>query len=145
MMLSRQKNRNRGFTLIEMVVATLILAIGVVGATTAFNAATKASSLAAETQTASLLAQQQLETTETQSAGQLSGGDTEGDFGAEHPGYHWKQSITSTDYTYLFQVAVTVSWGSSPARERTVTTFMVNKQNNTSPATSGTSTGGTGG
>ncbi len=140
----RQKRSNRGFTVIEMVVATLILAIGVVGASTAFNAATKASTLAAETQTASLLAQQQLETTETQAAGQLSGGDTEGDFGADYPGYHWKQSITSTDYTYLFQVAVTVSWGPNPARERTVTTYMVNTQNNTS-TTSGTSTGGTGG
>lgn len=144
-----RKNSSRrprtGFTLIEMIVATLVLAIGIVGAASAFSAATKASALAADTQTASLLAQQQLEQTETQAAGQLTGGDTEGDFGADYPGYHWKQSITSTDYTYLFQVSVTVTWGPNPPRERTVTTYLVNTQTNTSTSTTTAPTGGTGG
>jgi prepilin-type N-terminal cleavage/methylation domain-containing protein len=128
-----KKVSNSGFTLIEMVVASVVLAIGVVGTVGAFNAATKASTVASEQQTATMLAQKQIAEGETQLQGNVTAGETDGDFGPDYPGYHWKQSITATDYTYAFQIAVTVTWGSSPQRERTVTSYILNTQTYTPP------------
>ncbi|HLK58697.1 MAG TPA: prepilin-type N-terminal cleavage/methylation domain-containing protein, partial [Chthonomonadaceae bacterium] len=94
------RRASRGFTLMEMIVATLILTIGVVGAMTALSMATRASGYAQEIQNATLLAQQQLNDTQVHSD-TLSGGDTEGDFDDPYSGYHWKQSVETTDYQKL--------------------------------------------
>ncbi len=142
----RNRQSSRGFTLIEMIVATIVLAIGVVGASAAFNMATKASSVATDLQTAAMLAQQQLEQTEVNAQGSITPGDSDGEFGNDFPGFKWHQSITSTDYTYLFQVTVTVKWGSRPERQKSVTTYLTNAQptstSTTSTSTTGTGTGG---
>jgi prepilin-type N-terminal cleavage/methylation domain-containing protein len=132
-----------GFTLIEMIVATVVLAIGVIGTVGAFNAATKASVVASEQQTATMLAQKQIAEAETQAEGNITGGESDGDFGIDYPGFRWKQSITATDYTYLFQISVTVSWGPAPQRQRTVTTYLVSSQTYSAPTT--TAAGGAGG
>ena len=134
-----------GFTLIEMVVAAVVLAVGVAGTVAAFNAATRASTVASEMQTATMLAQKQIAEAEVQLQGTVTAGESDGDFGSDYPGYHWKQSITATDYTYGFQISVTVSWGPPPQRERTVTSYLVNTQTYTAPASSGTAAGGAGG
>ncbi len=139
---SRNQVSRRGFTMIEMIVATVVLAVGVFGTVGAFNAATKSSALAAEQQTATMLAQKQIAEAEVQLQGNVTAGDSDGDFGTDYPGYHWKQSITATDYTYLFQMSVTVSWGAPPQRERTVTTYLVSTQTYTPPDTTGTGAAG---
>jgi Tfp pilus assembly protein PilV len=132
--------------MIEMIVATVVLAIGVVGTVGAFNAATKASTIAAEQQTATLLAQKQIAEAEVNMQGNITGGESDGDFAPDYPAYHWKQSITATDYTYAFQISVTVSWGPPPQKERTVTSYLVSEQTYTAPATTATATaGGAGG
>jgi Tfp pilus assembly protein PilV len=130
--------------MIEMIVATVVLAIGVVGTVGAFNAATKTSSIAVDQQTATMLAQKQIAEAEVQAEGNITAGETDGDFGADYPGFHWKQSITTTDYTYLFQMSVTVSWGAPPKRERTVTTYLTSTQTYSPPSTT-TAAGGAGG
>lgn len=148
----RHSNRRAqaGFTLIEMIVATVVLSIGVIGSIAAFNLATKASRTASDLQIATLIAEQQLNNTAVQEAqqGSLSGGDSEGD-SEDYPGFHWKQTVDSTDYTttyYLYQVSVTVTWGGARPQSRTISTYMVNNQNaqNTNGTTNGT-TGNTGG
>jgi len=142
---NRNKHAESGFTLIEMIVATVVLAIGVFACVGAFNAATRTSTIASEQQTATMLAQKQIAEAEVNLEGNITGGDSDGDFGPDYPGYRWKQSITATDYTYAFQIAVTVSWGPAPQRTRTVTSYLVNAQTYTAPATTGTTTGAAGG
>jgi Tfp pilus assembly protein PilV len=127
-----------------MIVATVVLAIGVIGTVGAFNAATKASAVASEQQTATMLAQKQIAEAEVQLEGNITGGESDGDFSPDYPGFRWKQSITSTDYTYLFQIAVTVSWGPAPQKQKTVTTYLVSAQTYSAPETT-TAAGGAGG
>lgn len=139
-----RKRSTRGFTLVEMIVATVVLGIGVVGTSTAFRAATKAAAAAKDLQTATLLAQQQIEQVEVNGQGQISAGDTDGDFGATYPGFRYHQSVTSTDYTYLLQVTVTVEWSANPVRQKSVTTYLMNTEPTSTTSTTST-TGGTGG
>jgi general secretion pathway protein I len=125
----KQAKRARGFTLVEMIVATVLLAIGVVAALSAFSSATQATTAANQVQTASLLARRHLSETELQ-ADSLTGGDQEGDFGDEFHGYHWRQSVEATDYPNLFKVTVTVQWGAAAQpHERAITTYLRNDQN----------------
>jgi hypothetical protein len=132
-----------------MIVATVVLAIGVMGAIAAFNIATKASRKASDLQTATMIAEQQLNNTAVEQAlqGTLTGGDSEGD-SEDYPGFHWKQTVDSTDYTttyYLYQVTVTVTWGGTRQESRTISTYMVsnqNAQNGTNTTTTGGTTGG---
>ncbi|HZP82265.1 MAG TPA: prepilin-type N-terminal cleavage/methylation domain-containing protein [Chthonomonadaceae bacterium] len=132
------------FTLVEMIVATLLLAIGVAGALAAFSTATRASAMAEQINTAALLAQQRLTEIELQSD-TLSGGAQQGDFGADYPGYRWQQNVEPTDYENLFKVTLTVQWGPGNApQERVFTTFLRKETEQTSGTTGGTGTTGTG-
>lgn len=127
----------RGFTLIEMVVAVFLLAIGVVGALGAISSATRASGAADQIQTATLLAQQRMSEIELQ-PDSLTGGDQEAPF-ETNPSYRWKESVEATDYANLFKVTLTVVWGNPAApQERTLTTYLRNDQGSTSPQTGAT-------
>lgn len=122
----KRRVSNRGFTLVEMIVATLLLAIGVVGALAAFTSSTNASAVAEKIQTASLLAQRHLTETELQ-ADSLSTGEQSGDFGEDYPGFRWRQRVESTDIQNLYRVTVAVQWGPEEApRERAITTYLRN-------------------
>ena len=138
------KRTRRGFTLVEMIIATLILGLAVVGAMTAINFATRSSGYAEQIQTATLLAQQQLGDAE-QHSDTLSGGDSEGDFDQSNSSYHWKQSVETTDYQNLFKVTVTVQWGekNSP-HERSLTTYIRSDQNQQGQTGSSGTTGASG-
>jgi general secretion pathway protein I len=118
----------RGFTLIEMMVATILLVIGVVATLSAVSSATHATAVAEETHTAALLAQQQMTQIELQ-PDTLTGGDQQGDFGDSYPGFRWQQSIEPTEYQDLFKVTVTVLWGTpNSPHSRAFTTYMRNPQ-----------------
>jgi prepilin-type N-terminal cleavage/methylation domain-containing protein len=115
-----------GFTLVEMIVATLLLAIAISGTMAAFAMVNRANGFAAGVQTATILAQQKMSEIEQQ-GDQISGGDQQGSFSDEFPGYRWHEVVEATDYPNLFKVTVTVQWGSnSTPNERTLTTFLRN-------------------
>src|SRR5688572_10697504 len=82
--------RRRGFTLIEMIVATMLLALAVVGALVAYHSATLSAAHSERMHTVSLLAQRRLTELELQ-ADTLSGGEQQGDFAPEYPEYAWQQ------------------------------------------------------
>jgi type II secretion system protein I len=130
-MKTRQGSRRQrgGFTLIEMIIASLLLVIGVAGALAAIGASTRAGAYASQIQTAALLAQRQLAEAASQ-PDSLSGGDQEGSFDDPYSNYHWKQSVEATDYQNLFKVTVTVTWGnSSSPSQREITTYLRSDQN----------------
>lgn len=107
--LQYNKSHTRAFTLIEMVVATLLLAIGVVSALICISSATRASIVASQYRQAVRLAQQRIAEMESQ-PDSISSGDSQGDFGSDSPGYRWKQTAENTDFTNVLKVTLTVQW-----------------------------------
>lgn len=112
MMLFTQSNSKRrverGFTLIEMIVATFLLAIVFVAVAETFGTVTRANSKAEAFQTSALLARKRFAEVEQQ-VSSLSGGDTEGDFGDAYPGYKWRQSVVASDFEKLFKATLTIT------------------------------------
>ena len=95
-----------GFSLVEVILAVLILGIALVGLTEGMTSALT-SSKASETQTAAaMLAAGQMET--LRAAGSYTDGETEGDFGDEFPQYQWTQTIADTDISGLHDVDVVI-------------------------------------
>jgi type II secretion system protein I len=123
----RARRSRRGFTIIEMIIAAILLVIGVAGALGAIGASTRTAGYASQIQTAALLAQRQLAETASQPDSLASGGEQEGTFDDPYSNYHWKQSVEATDFQNLFQVTVTVMWGTNSQRE--ITTYLRSDQN----------------
>lgn len=136
---ARGRGRRRlGFTLIEMIVAAILLFVGVVAALEGIAAATRSAGIANQLTLATLLAQKHFAELEVDTS-QLSGGAQSGDFTDEYAGYHWDQNVDTTDFTNLVKVTLTISW-SSGAMPRTAQ-FVTYE---TLPSTSTGTTGGTG-
>lgn len=112
-----KRNNFKAFTLIEMVVATFILSIVIVAVMGTFSTVTKANSKADSLQTSALLARIKLAETEQQ-VSNLSGGETQGDFGDDFAGYSWRQTVDATDYEKLFKVTVTIIRGGASSNDQ---------------------------
>ncbi|HEX9047965.1 MAG TPA: prepilin-type N-terminal cleavage/methylation domain-containing protein [Verrucomicrobiae bacterium] len=95
-----------GFTLVEVMVAIVILAIAVTGLTQGITTALASSKESELQATAALYAAGQVELLRAE--GSLADGVTDGDCGATLPRYHWKQTITPTDIEGLHEVNVAV-------------------------------------
>ncbi len=95
-----------GFSLIEVMVAMLILGIGLVGLVHGINTAL-VSSKEAETQSlAALLAAGQIES--LRADGFVIEGESDGEFDGDLSIYSWKQSVKPTAPEGLFEVTVTI-------------------------------------
>lgn len=102
----KSPRHNSGFTLLEVMVAILILAIAVTGLVHGITTAL-ASSKESELQTvAALFAQGKIE--ELRATGILEDGSDDGDCGSILPLYHWRETIGSTEITGLHEVSVVV-------------------------------------
>ena len=117
-----------GFTLLEVLVASVILATAIVGAMGAFTASSRTLGLAQFNATVTQLAQGKL--AEVRTLDELPLGESEGDFGEEYPGFTWQmsvQEITDLPVTEqsgealegLFEIDLTVI-GRALGRERQV-------------------------
>ncbi|HTV42623.1 MAG TPA: prepilin-type N-terminal cleavage/methylation domain-containing protein [Candidatus Sulfotelmatobacter sp.] len=96
-----------GFSLIEVILAVLILGIALVGLTEGVTSALTSSKTSETQTTAAMLAAGQIETLRAE--GIYEDGETEGDFGDEFPQYHWTQTIAAeSDISGLHDVDVTV-------------------------------------
>lgn len=118
-------NRRAGFTLIEMVVATVLLALGVVGTLACISSATRSTSISSEYTTAALLAQQKISELEA-APDQIQGGEQTGDFGEEHPTYTWRQQVETGMVASLMRVTLVIEWRSgSRARQAQFATYLL--------------------
>jgi general secretion pathway protein I len=117
-----RRSRQRGFTLMEMIIATVLLAIAIVGALSAISSSTRATEAGERVQTAAILAQRKLTELEIQ-ASNLTSGEQQGDFGAEYPEYRWQATMDTTEFDKLLRVTLIISWGdpSRPNRREFVT------------------------
>jgi general secretion pathway protein I len=95
-----------GFSLIEVIVAILILGVALVTLTEGVTSALTSSKTSELQTTAAMLAAGQIET--LRATGDYPDGETEGDFGDEFPQYRWAQTIGDTDVSGLHGVDVSV-------------------------------------
>jgi general secretion pathway protein I len=102
---------NSGFSLVEVLVAILILGVALVGLTQGITVALQSSKQSELQATAALFAAGQIETLRAE--GGLQDGEQEGDCGEGLSLYRWKQSITSAGLAGLHEVAVVVEGAKS--------------------------------
>ena len=101
------REQNRGFTLLEVMVAMSIMAIGLVAV---FQMQSQSISMSTEARfqtTASFLAQSKMVEVETQSP--LSNKTENGDFGPDYPQYAWQLMIGDTRLPQFKKIEVTVT------------------------------------
>ena len=105
----KARSTTGGFTLIEVLVAMVLLLIGVVGAIRVASSSTQGEAMARDTVLATALAQSIL--TETVTNPDLSAGTTNGDFAPENPEFRYEAAVeNSAEETGLLMVTVTVYW-----------------------------------
>jgi prepilin-type N-terminal cleavage/methylation domain-containing protein len=113
--LHNRRRGGRGLTLIEVLVAVVLLAVGISACSACIGSAVRASGRAEEFTAVQLMAREKL--TEIELRGGSEGVD-QGDFGPERPGYGWRTTTTRTDVQGLHRVQLTLIWG-DPQRPRT--------------------------
>ena len=95
-----------GFSLVEVLVAILVLGIALVGLTQGITLALTSTKESEWQSTAALLAAGRIETLRAEN--DWSDGETQGDFGENLPQYRWQQTITGTRIQGLHEVSVSV-------------------------------------
>jgi prepilin-type N-terminal cleavage/methylation domain-containing protein len=99
-------NVRSAFSLIEVMVAVLILAIAITGLTAGISTALRCSKESELQATAALFAAGQIELIRATSG--WADGSDDGDCGATLPRYHWRQTIRPTGLDGLHEVDVVV-------------------------------------
>jgi general secretion pathway protein I len=113
-----------GFTLVEVLVAAVVLAVGISAGVRTLGAMTQASAAAADRETAVRLAGERLALIEGVEG--VSGGNTQGQFEYE-PRFHWQQQVSSAaNVTGVLEVTVTILWQEGRATRRyAVSTYLL--------------------
>ena len=115
--------RRAGLSLIELLVAIVILSVGVVGVLRAFALATRYNYSAENETAAGLLAHDMLE--EIRADGAVSEGIESGTFDGDQSRFAWTRSVRKTEKDELYEVRVTISWPESiRQRDLTLTTLI---------------------
>jgi prepilin-type N-terminal cleavage/methylation domain-containing protein len=102
---------NAGFSLIEVMVAILILGVALAGLTHGITTALGSSKESEQQTTAALFAAGKIETLRAE--GGLADGTSDGDCGAGLEAYHWQQTVSGTDIDGLHSVEVVVETAQS--------------------------------
>lgn len=103
---TRGRRGAAAFSLIEVMLALLLLGVSIVGLTHGMTTALTLSKESEQQATAALLAAGRLETLRAE--GDLEPGADEGDFGQAFPLYRWQQSVNPTSIDGLYEVVVLV-------------------------------------
>ena len=97
-----------GLTLLEVLVALVILAVGITGALRAFSMGLLTCRAAESYSMAAMLAQQVA--SELERTPDLAGGRMSGAFGKDAPGFSWEADIRDATGADLQRVRITVLW-----------------------------------
>lgn len=106
---SEIRNGQAGLTMLEMLVAVAILAIGIAGVLQAFSTSMITCKAAESYSTAAMLAQQAV--SELERRPRLDPGNLSGTFGDTASGYTWEAEIQQATDSGLQKVRLTVLWG----------------------------------
>lgn len=123
-MIVKIRRRAAGFTLVEMVVATILLFVGGVAAMMCISSSLRITGVAEAHAKAAMLAERRLAELETQ-PDLTTAGDQQGDFGDEYPGYQWQQMVEPTDLTDVVRVTITIAWPNGTRTGRAVFVTML--------------------
>lgn len=109
---------NRGFTLLEVMVALAIISIALVSLLTLGNRSVAAQTRVQRLTQATLLAQQKMAETEVAARrGGLEQTLQQGSFTPPHAEYHWRLEFAETPLPSVTLVTVTVVWGDEKKNE----------------------------
>lgn len=97
-----------GFTILEAMIALVILSIALLALLRVMPVGIKGSKLAEETTTATMLAQKKIE--KTRAAGYPGTGTTDGTFAAPNDNFDWEMTVSNPGISYLRTVDVSVYW-----------------------------------
>src|SRR5712692_2004459 len=113
-----------GFTLVEVLVAAAVLAIGISAGVRTLGAMERASAAAADRETAVRLAGERLAMIEGVEG--VSAGNSQGQFEYE-PRFRWRKQVSpATNETGVLEVTVTITWQDGYATRRyPVTTYLL--------------------
>ncbi|MBN1587319.1 MAG: prepilin-type N-terminal cleavage/methylation domain-containing protein [Candidatus Omnitrophica bacterium] len=108
---------NRGVTLIEVVVAMVVLVVGLVSTLTLFPVGLKAGRRARQTNEAALLGQRLMQELHLAKASELLAGKFPGGAAGEEAGYRWQYeaeeiALEGVDGATLCRVLLTLEWES---------------------------------
>jgi general secretion pathway protein I len=106
---ARSLSGRRGFTLVEVLVATAVLTTALLAAVTAFSMAARVSGTARNDTLLSFLAQEKLAEVQSLTREELTPGTFAGDFGPEYPGYEWRLTLHSPDEQNVIQVDMVIA------------------------------------
>jgi type II secretion system protein I len=107
----RRKNDGaipRGFTLLEVLISLLIIAIVLITCLRAQNQSIRLYHLSRDMTIATILARQKMGEIELMGFPEL--GEDEGDFEDKFPGFSWQRSVSVTPFEEARRVALSIMW-----------------------------------
>ena len=130
--------RSRGFTLLEVMVALMILATSLVVLLANHSFSIRLSKVARDLTMASMIARDKM--AEVEIAGYPPVGDTDGDFEDRYPGFKWVLSVVDSQFPDVREIHLTIIWGGgSPSETLELVNYLAAYQY---PETQGTVEGG---
>ena len=115
----------KGFTLLEVLIAVMLLSITFVWLLKSTNQSIDMASRAKFVTTSTLLAQQRI----AEAAGEKNvySGNDEGDFGEDFPGYRYTEEIEPTPLEGYYKYTLTIRWGEKGRLETDFIAFLSSK------------------
>jgi len=102
------RSRTSGFTLVEVLVATAVLAIALLAVLASFSMAARVTNLSTKDTTIAFLAQQKLAEIQLEDPQRITPGVSQGSFAPAHPDYSWEINVYGPDDLHVIRVDLTI-------------------------------------